>query len=770
MNRKEEYYKKLIRIRYHNKVFDIFSGENHQKTFLEVRLENGKEEYYYPILKDYIGLNNIYNKSFDGKVHSKKYSFKSKVIFASYLAGISIVITSCATKEEVEYQLQPQPLVAELITSSTEAQKDFNRLSEALETIAQGVAEVKIDPTFYYQDGSEIMIYNNDALTAFGMEDVTFEDVRNTLAQNEKISDKYRLYMEEYLDRLEERMPQVDLRVLNNNWKILEYEEDLDNDGLDDGYFDIEDGKIHLKEEYINQETGKPDEKKLKEKVWHELTHTLNYGKIIIEDKDTSKELTLYKFFRRSNYGESFSEGFTTILTDYLLADDVETYFENENPKFGSYQITTPYCYQILKGMDNYDFYDFINKDVLYFDQKVKEYGLEDAISVLDAYFKSLDMEIEILEMEELKELTESIFKNRIEQEINKGSSNFKILTNLSEFPLELENQFDILQEMLSTREDGMIHLLTEEEKSTGLSEEELLLRGSATVKIYRDGEQELLEVSPRMLAIYRSSSPEAKYRLVYLGKDQEYHDCQTDEIVEFNLENQLELIQVLPQIDMTIQLSLLNNPDFVKVVDEKFEQQDQVFQQQKEELARMQAEKENLKMQLEPLIVSALDEGKGDLEICRIISENTENIDMAMTILGEYKENILIQYKSPFIYTEEMPNTMISMIDTNGQRVSDQINDSYVIYKIENESGISYRLGKIEEVDGQQTIYDYLGKQMVEPGGTVLNLKDILPEVEQYGVIIKEEFFSSPEFINLMNQKLAERQEVIEEEAGFMK
>lgn len=766
MINKENLYKKLIRIRYNNKVFDIFSGEDHRKTFLEVRIENEKEIYYYPILKDYIGLNNIYNKPFDGILHSKKYDFKSKVVFSGCIAGLSLIITQMVTQDYLDYKLEKQVPVYTLASQIVNkiGQENIGKLSERIdqlipteEKILQKLSEM--DPSLYYIDGSQIMIYDNDILTALGIPEVSFDDVRTTLVQNKKIPDREREYMEEFLNRLEKRFPNTDLRILNNNWKMLEYVEDIESNSLDDGYWSLDEGKIHLKKEYIDKKSGQPDEEKRKEKILHELVHTLNYGKIIIVDKETSKEIELVKFFQRSNYGESFSEGFTTIFTDYLLSDNVKGYFENEESNFSSYQITTPYCYQILKGMDNYGFYDFINKDVSYFDQKVKEYGF-DPIPVLDAYFESLDdeKEIEILETEELNELTEDIIRMRIEQEIKNGSNNFKILSILEELSFDIENKYDIAQEILTERDDGMIHILSEEEKMSGLSEEELSLKGYATVKVCGANKEELVNISPRMLAIYKlPDSSDNQYHLAYFGTDQKCYDSETNEQVEFQLENQLEFIQVLPQIDMTIQLSLLKDPDFIKVVDQKFEEQDEIYRKAKEEQAKRQAEEDNLRCELEPLIVEALTEGKGDLEICRIISQNTEKIDLAMTIFSEYKEDVQIQYKSPFNYTDETSNTMLSMICMNGMRVTNEIDDAFVIYQVENESGKSYHLGRIEEVDGQTTLYDYIGKQIVEPSqytGSLINLKEILPETTEYGIIVKEEFFFSPEFINLIEQK----------------
>ena len=757
----EKQYIKLIRIRYHQKVFDIFGDKNHQKTFLEVRIENGKEEYYYPTLKDYIGLNNIYNKPFDGILHSKKYNFQSKVMIAGYLMGISLIVGQGLTPNDINYNLQHIPITYQLRLASDLASVEVGERIEQLE-----VREEKdpfslegVDPSMYYQDASGIMVYDNEVLNALGIPEVSFEEARLTLENNTKVSLEYKKYMHQFLNLLEKKMPQVDLRVLNSNWEELEYVLDLNQEDSVNGSWDMNNKKIHLKEEYVNTETGNFDEKKFIYAFVHELVHTLNYGKLTITNPNTSEEITLIKFFQRDNYGECFSEGFTTILTEYLLSDNYENYFEQENPSFAAYQLTTPICYQIYKGMDNYNLYDFLNKDVSYFNQKMEEEGLENAVFVVDAYYETLDGldENAIVEAEELDQLLEEVLEKRIEKEVEKGSSNFKILSIVNEIPLENYNmdKWKVVKKALEGRDDGMIDILSDQEKNAGLTEEEQLQKGYATVRINRGEGKEQLDITPKMVIIYpKEQNGMIEYRFAYQSSNQEYHDVQTEEVVQTQFENSLELSQVLPEMDILVQADLLKNPDFIQSVEKKLEEKKERLKAYQEQHAERERRKEELRNRLDPLINEAISVGAGDLELCKIVSENSESLTLGMEVLQEYKPESLILFKNPLSKTEDMTITTLSIIHSDGTFHNDNEVDSYIIYQTEGEEGINYHLGKLVEENGESHLYNDRGNLVTDPVNleNTYPLKEVLPEAGTYTIQVKEEFFSSIEFQNIMN------------------
>ena len=64
-----------------------------------------------------------------------------------------------------------------------------------------------------YNFNNVVIVASNDMLDEINMEKVSFNDVRLTLANNQKIDEEYKKYISEYIDRLEERLPEIDLRI-----------------------------------------------------------------------------------------------------------------------------------------------------------------------------------------------------------------------------------------------------------------------------------------------------------------------------------------------------------------------------------------------------------------------------------------------------------------------------------------------------------------------------------------------------------------------------
>lgn len=90
-------YKEIITINHNDKLFTIFLADDNRLTFLETN-EEGK--YFYPLLDDFVELNNIYNNHNPFICDVTKYSFQEKVkksILGSLLGLISLSSTACGT-------------------------------------------------------------------------------------------------------------------------------------------------------------------------------------------------------------------------------------------------------------------------------------------------------------------------------------------------------------------------------------------------------------------------------------------------------------------------------------------------------------------------------------------------------------------------------------------------------------------------------------------------------------------------------------------------
>ncbi len=383
-----EDYKKILRVQYHNKIFDVFSDKNHKRTFLEVKKENQKEIYFYPEFKDYLYLNATYNKKDDGILYAKKYRFEPKITLLKTIITLEI---------------------ASLVYLGPAA---INRIKSMHFTNA---ITKELEEGSYGKGNTTIYIYDSSVLDKINLERCTFSELYETLQENEKIPEKYRSYIYEFINRLEERLPYLDLRILNENLKTLSFNiipnELWERDNIAGWYKRVE-NQITLKTTYRNKE-----EERLN--VFHELCHTLNNctfeHSVFLEEEQNLENLNFEKSFYLSenSYGKSVSEGFTTILTDYLLAPSYEDYFEKESRSYANYWNTASIYYQIMKVLPDYTFYDFLDKNVLDLQERLEAIGLDGLIDMTDATLET-NSEITIESTEDLEEELKKLVSLRI--------------------------------------------------------------------------------------------------------------------------------------------------------------------------------------------------------------------------------------------------------------------------------------------------------------------------------------------------------------------
>ena len=124
------------------------------------------------------------------------------------------------------------------------------------------------------------------------------------------------------------------MRILNENLKdmqvIVYYGKQINIDNVA-GAYDANTNTLEICTGY--------EDKTLKNIIFHELTHattTLNSKVSIMNAKIICNQRVLKQYEEKNNYGEALDEGFTEVLTNYLLSNSktLDEYYKEENRKF----------------------------------------------------------------------------------------------------------------------------------------------------------------------------------------------------------------------------------------------------------------------------------------------------------------------------------------------------------------------------------------------------------------------------------------------------
>lgn len=191
-------YKKIITINHNDKLFTIFLADDNRLTFLETN-EEGK--YFYPLLDDFIELNDIYNNHNPLICDITKYAFKEKVKRTALGSLLSLVIITTGVCTFNPYTVKA--LNDEVILSQDD--KDKKELIEITN-------KEKLD---------EIL----------GYKAVSIEEVHKAIEENNYIPFLYKIKTHLFLDVFMNDHPDWDLRIFYENIKTTDF------NIVDDDYF-----------------------------------------------------------------------------------------------------------------------------------------------------------------------------------------------------------------------------------------------------------------------------------------------------------------------------------------------------------------------------------------------------------------------------------------------------------------------------------------------------------------------------------------------------
>ncbi|MCI8793973.1 MAG: hypothetical protein HFI73_01170 [Bacilli bacterium] len=189
-------YRKSLNINFHNKIFTIFIANDYKCVFLEL---DDKGLYHYPLLEDFLCLDEIYNGDESKILYvTKKYRFKRRVK-KTILGGLMLL------------SLRNYP------------EKNYSEIFLDVKNVKE---DLGLDKNNKRLNGGEIYLYNmSDVEKLFDEERVTDLQVHEAIDDNIYIPFRFKVKLHWFLKVYSNTFPNVNLRIFYENVKSLIIEE-----------------------------------------------------------------------------------------------------------------------------------------------------------------------------------------------------------------------------------------------------------------------------------------------------------------------------------------------------------------------------------------------------------------------------------------------------------------------------------------------------------------------------------------------------------------
>lgn len=382
---------------YNKKKFELLLDDNYKYFFLEIKLSGERE---YVEFSDYVKLATIFTRKPTNHLNAegKRQWLKPKVWYKGVAVALSAALimglTGCAddlslmgpssdftpfsysdtmsygdneddpyyydddeySSSDVNNENATEAAIKEMINDVTTEEQDFH-----IETI-----DTLWDLTMVY-DSSVL-----DDVLGYPKSSVTYDTIKQTIQNNEKIPPKFKSLYTLLADNLQKQYPDMDLRVWYENLKTMKiYEVDememymkaFSTDAF--ACYRLDENAIYTVEGY-NYVPGTWEY----QVIMHEMGHPIRSANFI---KD-GKEIRI-QFESQSGFGVVVGESLNSLLT-------LRSYDKNEMDV--AYQLQSNMIELMVDSMTNYTLQDFVEHNVTYFIQKLNEAnGNEDGIRML---------------------------------------------------------------------------------------------------------------------------------------------------------------------------------------------------------------------------------------------------------------------------------------------------------------------------------------------------------------------------------------------------
>lgn len=241
--------------------------------------------------------------------------WKKKAILLTLYSMLLMDMTGCSIEKDL-FQNRSKEEVEDTDYNKEDTKKHAHNKIEEKKKQEKNKKASKHKKEEKREEIQKVFVKDADELASYlGYDEVSFSALRNAILENTNISSEDKNIIYECVNKIEEKLPFIDLKCFYENIKLLEIEkitkEEMSARGKQkrNGYFDAENHKIVvLKDGKMNAFT-------------HEVLHLLNTLYLQKEDKVIIKNDNI-------DYVSSINEGFNEWLNVYLFSYDTCSYYE----------------------------------------------------------------------------------------------------------------------------------------------------------------------------------------------------------------------------------------------------------------------------------------------------------------------------------------------------------------------------------------------------------------------------------------------------------
>lgn len=415
-------YKIIGEFYYKEKQYQLLLDSDKKYFFLRI---NEKRQYEYITFKELIELTRkfSYNPNIQYTTNlgeKKENGSKIKIIPKVLLNGTIMTIITLSLLKLTDNGKSPKDYTNYTTTITVAEEQESDTTQKAINDLLDKVAKEK--ENFEIQTSSEgfnlTIVYDAvdlEKTLGYKKEEITYKKIRETIKNNNNISDKYKEICLTLANNLEKKYPTMDLRIWYENLKTLKIVE------CDEMEMKLKAVSATAYACYRKDENTIYTDKKYDYEpgTWeyqiiiHELCHPIRSAQIKLGNNEIRTQ-----FESQSGSGTIIGEAMNSLLA-------LRSYDETEQDI--AYQLQSNMIEVMVDSLDNYTYQDFVEHNITYFENELNKQNGDDKavyiLSLMELQYKDYHDNDILVEQSQYYEIYDYIAKMYYDKNINSNMS-----------------------------------------------------------------------------------------------------------------------------------------------------------------------------------------------------------------------------------------------------------------------------------------------------------------------------------------------------------